>query len=349
MSSAWVIQPVCGGTSPHWKCGAWRRRDYCAQDSASLKLRAKSARIDNRSAAGPANWKTRGYADCAKPSAPAVHPSSVRRNYAISHAHSSAGPRASASPAGYGARSECASSSSSAPACDTTKTTCGASCASSTGVASVLSDEHWNATSRRLGAGRSTAGRRLKKSAPRKAHHRLRRRERIERTSTSGADLGAARTDSGPAVPLHLEGALGRGRDHLVELLLPTLSPHHSWRGSRRFPQPSAASLAGQALGGVGRTAGASRTRRQGVHRRAPGPARRRAIAGLRTRTQSGRVHLGLLEASRTAQLLSSRFHPAPLSCPPRLGPHASSSHPGDGILGAGPAVSFVTILCRTQ
>ena len=78
MSSAWVIQPVCGGTSPHWKCGAWRRRDYCAQDSASLRLRARSARIDNRSVAGPVNWNTREYADCAKPSAPAVHLSSLR-------------------------------------------------------------------------------------------------------------------------------------------------------------------------------------------------------------------------------------------------------------------------------
>jgi len=90
------------------------------------------------------------------------------------NAHSSAGPRASASPAGYGERSACASSSNSGPECDTTKTMSGASCASSTGVASVLPDEHWNGTSRRLGAGRSTAGRRLKKSAPRKAHHRLR-------------------------------------------------------------------------------------------------------------------------------------------------------------------------------
>jgi|SRR5215471_17722134 len=220
---------------------------------------------------------------------------------------------------------------------------------SSTGVASVLPDEHWNATSKRLGAGRSTAGRRLKKSAPRKAHHRLRRRERTERTPTSGADLGAARTDSGPAVPLHLESAVGRGRDHLVELLLPALSPYHPRRRSRRLPRPSAASLARQAVGGVGRTAGASRTRCQRVHRRARWPTRGRTIAGLRTGTQSGGVYLGLLEASRITQLLSSRFYPAQSPCSPHLVAHASSTHPGDGVLGTGGALPFVTILCRTQ
>src|SRR5262249_15862856 len=158
---------------------------------------------------------------------------------------------------GFGPRAECVSSSSSGPECDTTKTTSGASCASSTGVASVLPDERWNATSGRFGAGRRTAGRSLKKSAPRAAHHRLHRRERIGRTAGSGGNLGGARTGSGPAVSLHLEGAVGHRRDHLVEFLLPALSPHHPRRGSSRLPQPSAASPAGQAVGGVGRTAGA--------------------------------------------------------------------------------------------
>src|SRR5581483_8638416 len=109
--------------------------------------------------------------------------------------------------------------------CDTTKTTSGASCASSTGAASVPRGERWNATSVRSGTGRSTAGRRLKKSAPRGANHRLHRRERIERTPASGADLGAARADSGPAISLQLESAVGCRRDHLVELLLPAYAP----------------------------------------------------------------------------------------------------------------------------
>src|SRR5215469_7078956 len=164
MYKAWVIQQVCGGTSPRWKGGEWRRRDCSEQDSASRRSRARSACIASRSAAGLANWKSRAGADCAKPSASVGRPSSVRPSSAISNARSGAAPRPLASAAGFGAPAGCATLSSNGPECDTTKTTCGASCASSTGVASALPDARWNATSRRLGAGRSTAGRSLKKA-----------------------------------------------------------------------------------------------------------------------------------------------------------------------------------------
>src|SRR5262249_22610778 len=73
----------------------------------------------------------------------------------------------------------------------------------------------------------------IKKSASRKANHCLRRRERTERTPASRADLGATRTDSGPAVSFHMEGAVGGRWDHLVKFLLPTLSPHNPRRRSR--------------------------------------------------------------------------------------------------------------------
>ena len=115
----------------------------------------------------------------------------------------------------------CAISSRTGPGCGTTRTMSGASCASSAGAASVRPGKPWSATSRRSGSGRSTAGPRLKKSARRKAHHRLRRRKRIERATAPGTDLGAARADSGAAVSLQLEGVLGRRRNHLVEFLLP--------------------------------------------------------------------------------------------------------------------------------
>src|SRR6516165_10394395 len=39
MCSGWVIQRVCGGTSPRWKSGDWRRRDCSEQDSASPRWR----------------------------------------------------------------------------------------------------------------------------------------------------------------------------------------------------------------------------------------------------------------------------------------------------------------------
>ena len=93
----------------------------------------------------------------------------------------------------------------------------------------------------------------LKKSPLRAAYDRLHRRKRTERAAASGADLGAARTDPGAAASLQLEGAVGGGRDHLVELLLPALSRRHPCHRGDRLPRPSAAPPAGQALGGLGR------------------------------------------------------------------------------------------------
>src|ERR1700756_3626990 len=78
------------------------------------------------------------------------------------------------------------------------------------------------------------------------------------KTAASGANLGAARADSGAAVSLQLEGAVGHGRNHLVELLLPALSHHHPRPSGGGLPRPPVASSAGEAVGGVGRTAGAS-------------------------------------------------------------------------------------------
>jgi DNA-binding XRE family transcriptional regulator len=276
----------------------------------------------------------------------AGRPGSVRPSCATSNAHSSAGPRRSASAAGSGPPAGCATSSHTAPGCDTTRPTSGASCASSTGVASVPPGERWNATSQRSGTGRSTVGRRLKKSAPPAANHRLRRPKWSERTPASGADLGTARTDPGPAISLQLEGAVGCCRDHLVELLLPALSPHYPRRGSRGLPGPSAAPPAGQAPGGVGRTAGASRASGQRVYRRPARPTRDRATAGVCSGTQSGGIHLGLLEASRTTQLLPSRLRRTELSGAARIAPHASAFATRPLLLASS---ALVTMICRVQ
>ncbi len=163
-------------------------------------------------------------AGCARPSAPAGHRSSARPSCATSSARSSAGPRRSDLPPGCGPRVGCALSSSTRAGCDTTRTTSGAFCASSTGAASVRAGGRWSATSRRSSSGRSTAGRGLKKSPVRAANDCLHRRKRSERTTASGANLGAARADPGTATSFQLEDAVGGGRDHLVELLLPAPS-----------------------------------------------------------------------------------------------------------------------------
>src|SRR6266446_7458414 len=346
MCRAWVIQPVCGGTWLCWKRGGWRRRDYLDRDSASPKWPERWASTASRSAAGRGSLKNPECAACAGPSVPAGHPSSARPSCATSSARSSAGPRRSGSPPGYGPRVGCAISSSIGPGCDTTRTTSGAFCAGSTGAASVRADERWNATSRRSASGRRSRGRGLKKSPLSEAHDRLRRRKRIERTTASGADLGAARADPGAATSFQLEDAVGGGRDHLVELLLPALSWRHPCPRGDRLPRPFAAPPAGQAAGGLGRAAAAPGAAGHGIYPRAAGPAGGRALTSLRPGTQSGRIYLGLLETSRTAQLLPARFQPAQLSGAPRTAPHAPAPNPGALVLATSKSV---TMICRTQ
>ena len=67
----------------------------------------------------------------------------------------------------------------------------------------------------------------------------------------------------------------------------------------------------------------------------------------LRPRTQSGGVHLGLLETPRTAQLLSARFRPARLSSPPRIAPHAPPPTAGARLLASSRTVATICGLNR--
>ena len=83
---------------------------------------------------------------------------------------------------------------------------CSVSWASSTGAVSDRADKRGSAMKRLSGAGSNSAGLGLKKSPPRRAHHRLHRRKRTERAATPGAHKGATRADSGAAVSLQLEG-----------------------------------------------------------------------------------------------------------------------------------------------
>ena len=108
---------------------------------------------------------------------------------------------------------------------------------------------------RRSGGGSRSAGRELKKSPKTKAHHRLRRRKRTERAPAPNAHLGAAGTDAGAAVPLQLENTLGRGRDHLVEFLLPAVSGSDPCAPNHRIPGAPAAAYSRQAADRLGRVA----------------------------------------------------------------------------------------------
>src|ERR1700688_2290672 len=82
--------------------------------------------------------------------------------------------------------------------------------------------------------------------------HSFHRRERAQRTAPSLPHLGAAGTDSGAAIPLQLEDAVGDGGGDVVELLLSALSRRHKKSPSGRVPPTSAASSAGQATDHLG-------------------------------------------------------------------------------------------------
>jgi len=89
----------------------------------------------------------------------------------------------------------------------------------------------WSATKKRSVAGNGSAGRRLKKSPKRKTHHRLPRRDGIERAAAPQTFPGAPGANARAAIPLHVEDAFGHGRHHLLEFLLSAVRRGH--------PQPA--------------------------------------------------------------------------------------------------------------
>jgi hypothetical protein len=65
--------------------------------------------------------------------------------------------------------------------------------------------------------------------------------------------------------------------------------------------------------------------------------------------TESGRVPVVALEATRTAQLLPADLWPVKPLCPQGSAPHAQATHIGHRLLAAGGTLSIVTILCKSQ
>jgi transposase len=224
----------------------------------------------------------------------------------------------------------------------------GASCASLTVAASGPPERRWSATSRRSGAGRSTAGHRLKKA--------LCLRRTIIFVDESGLSERPHRVRTWaprgqtPVLQYHfqLERALGRGGDHLVELLLSPLSHDHSRAAGGRFSRSSLAPPFGQAAGGLGRAAGTSGPRGQRLYRRAAGTACIPMAAELSPRSSIRWSTSGAIGKARAAQLPSARLRPTQSSGAPGAVPHAPPSATAAHLLATSPTAP-VAILCRTQ
>src|SRR5260370_42200763 len=129
----------------------------------------------------------------------------------------------------------------------------GGFCGSWDGAANGPPDGRWNGTKRRSGSGSRSVGRRLKKSPKRGPNHRLHRRKWIEPATASLPHLGAQGADAGAAIPLQLEDAVGDGGGDVVELLLSSVSRHHSQSPGDPVSDPPAAPSARPAVVCLGR------------------------------------------------------------------------------------------------
>jgi len=116
--------------------------------------------------------------------------------------------------------------------------------------------------------------------------------------------MGAARADSGPPVPLQLENPFSHRRRYPLELLLSDLRTNHQVRTDHRVPQTLAALHQWQRLVDLGSAPGPPQPRHTAIHPRPERPFGDGVPASLRARVEPGGVHLGPLQAPRTAQRL---------------------------------------------
>src|SRR5207248_3844968 len=112
------------------------------------------------------------------------------------------------------------------------------------------------------------AGLPLKKSPPARAHDHLHRRKRSKPATASLPDLVASRRHTRSAVQFQLEVVVGRGRDHLLQLLFPALSRHGEEPAGDRFPRSSAAAHLRTAADRVGPARRSSERHRTRLHLR---------------------------------------------------------------------------------
>src|ERR1700758_2328976 len=201
----------------------------------------------------------------------------------------------------------------------------------------------------RSGNGSSNAGRRLKKSPKRRPDHRLHRRKRIERAPAPLPYVGPARTNAGAAISLQLEDAIGHGGGDVVEFLLPAFSRNHSQPAGHRVPRAPAAPHSRQVADRLGRIDRSSQPRDLGVHP----PAARAVVGGvssrLRAGTESRRVPVVALEATRTAELLPAELWPVKPLCPQGSAPDAEAALTRHRLLATGGTVSVVTKICNAK
>jgi hypothetical protein len=134
-----------------------------------------------------------------------------------------------------------------------------------------------------------------------------------------------------------------------VELLLSAVSGGDPQPADHRVSLPLTVTRSRQVADRLGRVDGSSQPRHLGVHPRAA----RALVGGVSSRlcagTESGRVSVVTLEATRVAQLLPAELRAVEPTCSPSPPPDAQTAELGDRLLATGGTVFFVTILCNVQ
>src|SRR5438874_6112248 len=128
-----------------------------------------------------------------------------------------------------------------------------------------------NATRKRSAVGKGRSGPRLKKSAQRRAHDRLRRRKRIEPAAASVSHVGAPRANPHPRVQFQLEESVCGRWTHVPEFLFPAVRWCGQESGGHRFSAGAHAAHSQAAAFGLGPLAGPPQPSRARLYR----PARR--------------------------------------------------------------------------
>src|SRR5438094_319078 len=122
--------------------------------------------------------------------------------------------------------------------------------------------------------------------------------------------LGAARANPGFAIQLQLEESVGGRRADRVELLLSPVSRCREEGASAGLSASRGSTPASAAAGGVGPFAGAPQSTGSGLHRQSARLDSPRIPPSLRAGTEPRGIHLGSLEATRTAESLPQGLLP---------------------------------------
>lgn len=187
----------------------------------------------------------------------------------------------------------------------------------------------WNSSSAKLGL-------RLKKSPKGGPHNRLCRRVGSERTSYAGAHLGAQGANPGHPVPFQLEALVGHCRAYPAVLPVPLSRRQHQEGRDRRVSQGAQSPPQAAAPDYLGWPQGAPVETGQGL------PGRHRWShpdcfpAAILARFESGRISVGLAQASCTGELLPGQSRRVADDCPQQTQKRPASPEYHRGLLEAG-------------